>query len=313
MAVIVKAQAQPYRERTKLGETLYQMRKNWTAYLAISPWVLVFSIFTLFSLVFSLYISFTKWNIVEPQAPFVGLQNYIRLFSDPKFFQAVWNTILFTGFGVPLGLGSGLLIALLLNTKVKLQGIFRTLFYIPVVTPLVVSAVIWKWLYQGDYGLINFYLLKFGLIKERLLWLADPNLAMPALIIMGIWMGTGGTMVMYLAGLQAIPEEIYDAAKVDGANSLQRLLLITIPLLAPTTFFILVTSIIGSFQSYAHIYIMTGGGPLNRTTVIGYYMYEKGFRQFDMGYASAMAYVLFAMILVFTLIQMKFTKGDIQY
>lgn len=313
MAVIAKVGAQPLRQRSKLGQTLHEMRKNWSAYLCISPWVVIFSIFTLFSLGFSFYISFHKWNILEAQFPFVGLQNYIRLFKDPKFFQAVWNTILFTGFGVPLGLVSGLIVALLLNTKVKAQGIFRTLFYIPVVTPLVVSAVIWKWLYQGDYGLINYYLLKLGIIHERLLWLADPNLAMPALIIMGIWMGTGGTMVMYLAGLQAIPEEIYDAAKVDGANSFQRLVHVTVPLLAPTTFFILVTSIIGSFQSYAHIYIMTGGGPLNRTTVIGYYMYEKGFRQYDMGYASAMAYVLFAMIFIFTMIQMKYTKGDIQY
>ena len=205
------------------------------------------------------------------------------------------------------------MVALLLNTKVKGQGIFRTLFYIPVITPLVVSAVIWKWLYQGDYGLLNYYMLKLGIIKEKLLWLADPNLAMPALIIMGVWAGTGGVMVLYLAGLQSIPEELYDAAKVDGANGFQRLIHVTIPLLAPTTFYLLITSIIGSFQNFAHIYIMTGGGPLRRTTVIGYYLYEKGFRQFEMGYASAIAYVLFALILILTLVQMKFVKGDIEY
>jgi multiple sugar transport system permease protein len=262
---------------------------------------------------FSFYISFHDWNIVQKQTTFVGLDNYINLFRDPRFFQALWNTILFTGFGVPLGMASGLLVALLLNTKVHGQGLFRTLYYIPVITPLVVSAVIWKWIYQGDYGLLNYYLLHFGIIKEKLLWLADPNLAMPALIIMGVWGGTGGTMVMYLAGLQAIPEELYDAAKVDGASSWQRLIHVTVPLLAPTTFFVLITSVIGSFQSFAHIYIMTGGGPLHRTTVIGYYLYERGFRAFDMGYASAMAYVLFGIIFVFTLLQMKFTKGDIEY
>jgi multiple sugar transport system permease protein len=311
----VTAATQPARAnwQSKLRETLHQMRKNWSAYLFISPWIILFFIFTLFSVSFSFYISFHKWNILESAKPFVGLDNYIRMFTDPRFFRALINTILFTGIGVPLGLASGLLVALLLNTKVRGQGLYRTLFYIPVITPLVVSAVIWKWLYQGDYGLINYYLLRFGIIKEKLLWLADPDLAMPALIIMGVWMGTGGVMVLYLAGLQGIPEEFYDAARVDGANGWQRLIHITIPLLAPTTFYLLVTSIIGSFQSFAHIYIMTGGGPLNRTTVVGYYVYEKGFKHYDMGYASALSYFLFAVIFIITLLQMKFTKGDVQY
>lgn len=289
------------------------MRKQWTAYAFLSPWFILFATFTLFSVLFSFYISFHKWNILQAAKPFVGFDNFVRIFHDPKFFQALWNTLLFTGIGVPLGIASGLLVALLLNTKVRFQGIFRTLFYIPVITPLVVSAVIWKWLYQGDYGLINYYILKFGLIHEKLLWLADPDLAMPALIIMGVWMGTGGIMVMYLAGLQAVPQELYDAALVDGANGWQQLINITIPCLAPTTFYLFVTGIIGSFQSFAHIYIMTGGGPLRRTTVIGYYIYEKGFKNYDMGYASAMAYILFAVILILTLFQMKFMKGDIQY
>ena len=313
MAVTTSIQPKPTRKYSKWRDTLRQARKQWSAYLFLSPWIIVFCVFTLFSLAFSFYLSFHEWNILESAKPFVGFENYTRLFEDKRFWQALWNTILFTGFGVPLGIGSGLLIALLLNTKVKGQGIFRTLYYIPVITPLVVSSVIWKWLYQGDYGLINYYLLKFGIIKEKLLWLADPNLAMPALIIMGVWMGTGGTMVMYLAGLQSIPSELYDAAMVDGASSYQRMMYITVPLLAPTTFYLLVTSVIGSFQSFAHIYIMTGGGPLRRTTVIGYYLYEKGFRHFEMGYASAMAYVLFAIIFIFTIFQMKFMKGDIEY
>jgi multiple sugar transport system permease protein len=300
-------------QRTGWRETLRQVRKNWTAYLFLSPWVIIFCIFTLYSVSFSFYLSFHEWNALEPDKPFVGLENYIKLFRDDRFYQALWNTVLFTGFGVPLGMISGLLVALLLNTKVRGQGLYRTLYYIPVITPLVVSAVIWKWIYQGDYGLLNYYLLKFGLISEKLLWLSDPDLAMPALIVMGVWGGTGGVMVLYLAGLQSIPEELYDAAKVDGASGLQRLLHITVPLLAPTTFFVLITSVIGSFQSFAHIYIMTGGGPLRRTTVIGYYLYEKGFRHFEMGYASAMAYVLFGIIFVFTLLQMRFTRGDVEY
>jgi multiple sugar transport system permease protein len=296
----------------RIRETVRQMRKNWTAYLFLAPGLIHFLIFTLFAVSFALYISFHKWNIIQPAKPFVGFDNYVRLFSDPRFLRAVTNTFLFM-IGVPLNLISGLSVALLLNTKVRGQGLYRTLFYIPVVTPLVVSSIIWKWVYQGDYGLLNYYLLKFHLIESKIVWLADPNLALPALIIMMIWGGTGGTMVIYLAGLQGIPEEMYDAAKVDGANAWQRLLYITIPLLRPTTFFLTITGVIGTFQIFTEVYIMTNGGPLNRTTTIGFYLYDKAFRQLDMGYATAMAFALFAMIFVFTLLQWKYTRGDVEY
>jgi multiple sugar transport system permease protein len=310
MAVTKVQKTTSFSER--LRETLRQMRKNWTAYLFLAPGLLHFAIFTMFALSFAFYISFHKWNIIQPDKPFVGLDNYVRLFHDPRFLRAVTNTLTFM-VGVPLGLVSGLSVALLLNTKVRGQAIYRTLFYIPVVTPLVVSSIIWKWVYQGDYGLLNYYLLKFHIIAHKIVWLADPNLALPALVIMGIWGGTGGTMVIYLAGLQSIPQEMYDAAMVDGASPLQRLLYITIPLLRPTTFFLLITSVIGTFQIFTEVYIMTNGGPLNRTTTIGYYLYTTAFRKFDMGYATAMAFVLFAMIFVFTLLQWKYARGDVEY
>jgi multiple sugar transport system permease protein len=310
MAVTEITKSSPFSSRVR--ETFRQMRKNWTAYLFLAPGLIHFLIFTLFAVSFALYISFHKWNIIQPDKPFVGFDNYIRLFQDPRFIRAVTNTLTFM-VGVPFGLGTGLAVALLLNTKVRGQAIYRTLFYIPVVTPLVVSSIIWKWVYQGDYGLLNYYLLKLGLIEHKIVWLADPDLALPALIIMMIWGGTGGTMVIYLAGLQSIPEEMYDSAKVDGANAWQRLFYITIPLLRPTTFFLLITSIIGTFQIFTEVYIMTNGGPLNRTTTIGYYLYVNAFRELDMGYATAMAFVLFAMIFVFTLIQWKYTRGDVEY
>src|SRR5687768_3467013 len=297
---------------SRLRETLRQIRKNWTAYLFLAPGLIHFAIFTVFAVSFAFYISFHEWNIIKPDKPFVGLVNYVRLFDDPRFLRAVTNTFTFM-VGIPLGLASGLSVALLLNTKVRGQAIYRTLFYIPVVTPLVVSSIIWKWVYQGDYGLLNYYLLKFGIIQEKIFWLADPNLALPALIIMGIWGGTGATMVIYLAGLQSIPQEMYDAAMVDGATSWQRLLYITIPLLRPTTFFLFVTGIIGAFQIFTEVYIMTNGGPLSRTTTIGYYLYINAFRELDMGYATAMAFVLFAMIFSFTLLQWKYTRGDVEY
>ncbi len=305
---INKRQPLSYRMR----ETLRQMRKNWSAYLFLMPGLIHFVIFTLFALGFAFYISFHDWNIIKPDKPFVGLENYLRLFTDPRFHRAVGNTLLFM-VGVPLNLISGLAVALLLNTKVRGQAIFRTMFYLPVVTPLVVSSIIWKWVYQGDYGLLNYYLLKFGIIQEKIFWLADPNLALPALILMGIWGGTGATMVIYLAGLQSIPQEMYDAAMVDGASSWQRLIYITVPLLRPTTFFLFVTGVIGAFQIFTEVYIMTNGGPLNRTTTIGYYLYVNAFRELDMGYATAMAFALFAMIFGFTVLQWKFTRGDVEY
>ncbi len=310
MAVTEIQKPNPFSYR--LRETLRQMRKNWTAYLFLAPGLLHFAVFTVFAVSFAFYISFHKWNIIQPDKPFVGIDNYLRLFQDPRFLRAVTNTLTFL-VGVPLNLAFGLAVALLLNTKVRGQAIYRTLFYIPVVTPLVVSSIIWKWVYQGDYGLLNYYLLKFGIIGHKIVWLANPDLALPALIVMGIWAGTGIPMVIYLAGLQSIPQEMYDAAMVDGANSWQRLLYITIPLLRPTTFFLFVTNIIYTFQIFTEVYIMTNGGPLNRTTTIGYYLYVSAFRELDMGYATAMAFVLFAMIFGFTLLQWKFTRGDVEY
>ncbi|HJS20274.1 MAG TPA: sugar ABC transporter permease [Anaerolineales bacterium] len=304
--------SKPKPRPNRFRETLRQMRKNWSAYLFLAPGMIHFLVFTVFAVGFAFYISFHEWNIIRPEKPFVGLENYMRLFEDKRFIRSVINTFTFM-IGVPLNLITGLAVALLLNTKVRGQALFRTMFYLPVVTPLVVSAIIWKWVYQGDYGLLNYYLLKFGIIEEKIFWLADPNLALPALILMGIWGGTGATMVIYLAGLQSIPEDFYDAAKVDGASGWQRLIYITIPLLRPTTFFLLITGIIGAFQIFTEVYIMTNGGPLNRTSTIGYYLYVNAFRELDMGYATAMAFVLFAMIFTFTIIQWKYTRGDVEY
>ncbi len=306
------AAKQPYRPTTGIRRTLYLMRREWTAYLFLSPALILFAIFTVFAVAYSFYLSFHDWNILEPAKPYVGFDNYARLIEDKRFHQATLNTIYYTAFSVPLTMMMGLLIALLLNNKIHFRGVYRALYYIPTITPLVVSSIIWKWVYQGDYGLLNYYLTQAGIIHKSLLWLADPDLAMPSIILMSIWGGAGYHMVIYLAGLQGIPEEYYDAAKVDGANGFQRLLRITIPLLTPTTFFLFITSVIGSFQVFTQIYIMTSGGPLNRTTTIGYYLYTKAFRHFDMGYASAMAYAMFAMIFVFTLLQLYVMRRDVE-
>lgn len=306
----------PSRRRTEqrrgVRRTLWRMRRQWSAYVFLAPGLLLFSIFTVFALLFSLYLTFHEWSIIEPDRPFVGLDNYRRMVDDERFRQSVINTAYYTGATVPLTMAVGLLVALLLNQPIRGRGLFRTLYFLPVVTPFVVVAIIWKWLYNGDFGLFNYYLLKANLIQEPLLWLADKNLAMPAVVLMSVWSGVGFSMVIYLAGLQSIPEEMYEAAKVDGAGPWSRLRHITVPMLAPTTLFLMVMGVIGSFQVFTQIFIMTSGGPVGRTTTVVYYIYEAAFKFYEMGFASTLAYGLFAMLFVFTLLQLRmYRKGDL--
>jgi multiple sugar transport system permease protein len=199
----------------------------------------------------------------------------------------------------------GLAIALLLNTGLRGRVVLRTVYYLPAVTPFVVSAIVWKWFYNGDFGIFNFYLLKVGLIDAPVSFLSDQNLAMPSVIAMTIWGGIGFTMVVYLAGLQSIPDELYEAAKVDGAGPWARLRHITIPMLRPTTLFLAVIGIIFAFQQFTQVFIMTRGGPVDKTTTMLYYIYESAFQFFEMGYASALAFTLFLMLLVFSVLQMR--------
>jgi multiple sugar transport system permease protein len=299
--------------RTGARRVLYDMRRQWTAYLFLAPVFLLFSVFTAFSVGYAFWLSFHQWNILEPAKPFVGLDNYRRLIDDDRFHEATLNTLYYTAVSVPLTIVIGLGVALLLNNQIRARGFFRTMFYLPVVTPLVIASIIWKWVYNGDYGLLNYYLIKFHLIDEPLLWLADPNLAMPSVIITSIWKGVGFAMVVYLAGLQSIPEDYYDAAKLDGAAGWRRLRDITIPLLSSTTLFLLVISILGSFQVFTQIFIMTNGGPLGKTRTIVWYIYTTAFRDYNMGYASALAFALFAMMLFFTLLQFRFLRREVEY
>ena len=292
---------------------LRNMRKEWSAYLFLAPSLLQLFVLLLFPVVFSFYLSFHEWNILEPEKAFVGLDNYTRLLHDSRARQAIFNTIYYTVVSVPLTLFCGLLVALLLNNHIRGRGIFRAMYYLPGITSAVAVAIVWKWIFNGDFGLINYYLIRGGLTSQPIRWLTDPILAMPSVIIVSVWSGLGGCMIIYLAGLQAIPDELYDAAKVDGAGPIRRLFSITIPLLAPSTFFLLITSIIGAFQQFGLPYLLTAGGPVGRTTTIAYYLYTSAFKNFEMGYAAAMSYVLFAMIFVFTLLHMRFAYRDINY
>ena len=308
---VVPAPAVP-RPARGLRQTLGRARREWTAYLFLAPGLLLFSLFTVFALGFAFYLTFHEWSIIEPDKPFVGLDNYKDMIHDERFRRSIFNTLYFTGASVPLGMLVGLGIALLLNQPLRGRGILRTLYFLPVVTPFVVVSIIWKWLYNGDFGLFNYYLLKTNLIDEPLAWLADKQLAMPAVVLMTVWSSVGFSMVVYLAGLQSIPEELYEASRVDGAGWWARLRHITLPLLAPTTLFLLVMGIIGSFQVFTQIFVMTSGGPVDRTTTMVFFIYESAFKFYEMGYASTLAFLLFLMLLGFTALQLRlYRKADL--
>jgi multiple sugar transport system permease protein len=288
-----------------LRHTARVARREWTAYLFLMPGVLVFSVFTVFALGFTFYLSFHEWQIVSVDKPYVGLQNYKDMIHDERFRHSVINTFYFSGAVVPLQMLFGLAIALLLNMGLRGRVALRTLYYLPCVTPFVVSAIVWKWFLNGDFGIFNFYLLKIGLIDAPISFLSDQNLAMPSVILMSVWGGIGFTMVVYLAGLQSIPDELYEAAKVDGAGPWSRLWHITIPMLRPTTLFLAVIGIIFAFQQFTQVFVMTNGGPVDKTTTMLYYIYQSAFQYFEMGYASAIAFTLFLMLLVFSVLQLR--------
>ena len=288
-----------------LRHTARLARREWTAYLFLLPGFLIFSVFTVFALGFTFYLSFHEWQIISVDKPYVGLQNYKDMIHDERFRHAVINTFYFSGAVVPLQMLFGLAIALLLNTGLRGRVFLRTVYYLPCVTPFVVSAIVWKWFYNGDFGIFNFYMLKAGLIDAPVSFLSDQNLAMPSVIVMTVWGGIGFTMVVYLAGLQSIPEELYEAAKVDGAGPISRLRHITIPMLRPTTLFLAVIGVIFAFQQFTQIFVMTRGGPVDKTTTMLFYIYQSAFQFYEMGYASALAFALFLMLLVFSVLQLR--------
>src|SRR5574341_439039 len=244
-------------------------------------------------------ISFTDWDVITPPA-FAGLDNYLRLLKDPTFGKALLNTIYYVGVMVPVSTILALLLAMLLNQKLKGITFYRTAYFMPVVSSTVAVALVWSWIYSKDFGLLNYVLRSIGL--DPIAWLSSTKWAMPAVIIMGIWGQLGQGMVIFLAGLQSIPDTYYEAAEVDGANTLQKHLKITLPLITPSLFFYLIITMIGAFQTFEQIYIMTRGGPVHATTTIVYYIYRNAFHNFKMGYAASQAIVFFLIILVLTLV-----------
>lgn len=273
------------------------------------PSILGFFLFVLGPAIASAYFSFTRYTVIEPPE-FIGFENYRALISEDLFRVSFYNTIYLTGFGVLSTIVTSLALALLLNQKLRGISIYRTIFFVPSITPLVANAVIWTLFLNGKYGLINYVLSWFGVKGPA--WLADPRWAKPALIMMGIW-GVGQSVVIYLAGLQGIPLELYEAAEVDGAGIIAKFKYITWPLLSPTTFFILITSTIAHFQMFVQPYVMTQGGPADATMTYVYLLYNKAFGWFKMGEACAMAWMLFILVILLTLLQFYFSKKWVHY
>ncbi len=286
-------------------------KNDWGAYLYLLPVIVILFVFHVFPIFMALGVSFYEWDLIgKPE--FVGAGNYTRLFDDPMFWKSIWNTIYYAAVSIPLTIFLSMGIAILLNNPIKGLGFYRTAYFIPVVTSINAVAIVWNFIYHPDFGLLNKILGLFGI--SPIAWLQDPNWAMPAIILMSVWKGLGNNIIIFLTGLQNIPKHLYEAARIDGANRWQQFRHITWPMLSPTTFFIFTMSVIGSFQVFSQVYMMTPrGGPLKSTMVVVYYLYRKAFDQFEFGYALAMAFVLFLIIFACTLFNKLYVEKKVHY
>lgn len=282
-------------------------------YLFILPNLIGFAVFTMFSVVFSLIISFTDWNMVTgfENIKFIGFQNYIDIFSDKWFINSIANNIYFILF-IPFQIILALVIAVIVNDRIYFAKFVRTAIYLPYVTNVVIISLLWSMLLNPSKGIVNNILISIGIMNPPA-WLGSTVWVKPSIITMMTWAQTGYTMILFLSGLQGIPVRLYEAARIDGASRIKQFFHITIPMISPTTFFVMITSIISNFQMWSNIQILTAGGPGTASTVIGYYIYKSAFEYGKMGYASSMAWVLFAGVFVITLIQWRGQKKMVNY
>jgi len=289
----------------------HRAREYLVGYLFVSPWLIGFLAFTLWPFLQSIYLSFTRYNIVSP-AKWVGGANYRMLLTeDPLFWHSAWVTIRFALVFVPLGIVIGVGLALLLNVEVKGMAIFRTIFYLPSIVPTVATSVLFIWILNPNIGLVNRMLELIGVKGPA--WLKTAPWAAHSLVLMALW-GVGGSMVIYLAGLKDIPQYLYEAATIDGANALRKLRHITLPMMTPVIFFNLIMGIIGAFQYFTQAYVMTpNGGPEQSTYFYSLYLYNRAWKYVDMGYASAMAWMLFLVIVITTALVFRTQRKWVHY
>jgi multiple sugar transport system permease protein len=295
----------------RLGVSRQRLRDNIDGWLFVLPAVLGILAFRFYPVVMSLFSSFTRWDGMNPRE-WVGLGNYVQMFTQDSFFRLVLkNTLYYVVTKIPFTVLIALFLALLTNRDRPFTIFFRTAYYTPVVTSTIAIAIVWQWILAGQYGVLNYFLAKIGIQGPD--WLANVSWAMMGVVIVSVWHGVGYPMVIYLAALQGIPEVLYEAAEIDGATAMQKLFKITIPLISPSTFYIVILQFISSFQIFGLIYVMTGGGPANSTNVYINYLYQNAFAWWKMGYASALAWVLFIIIGVTTMVQWKLQRRWVFY
>ena len=292
-----------FRAKRAISENLYGLA-------FVGPLIIGLILFTYGPVIYSGWLSLNEGDFLRPPV-WVGLDNYVRAMNDDLAHKALINTIYYVIITVPVGIVLALLLATAMNQK--LRGIvgYRAIFFLPTITSAVAISLMWAWMYNPQFGVINTALRAIGLHGPK--WLASPDWAMPAIMIMAIWRGVGYNMLLFLAGLQGIPNELMEAAAIDGANAVQRFFRITLPLLSPTTFMLIVLSIIGGFQVFEYSYVMTRGGPLYSTLTLVLLVYQRAFETFEMGYASALAYILFAILLVLTIVQFRMQRRWVNY
>jgi multiple sugar transport system permease protein len=291
------------------------VKHNWAAWAFVAPALAVIAVFFFLPVLAGFALSFTDFDIYAladiGNLRFIGFANYVELLQTPLFWQALGNTLYFVGVGVPLSIVVSLGMALLLNSRLaRFKPFFRVALFAPVVTTLVAVAIVWRYLLHTRTGLINYGLGGFGL--GPIDWLGDPNWAMPAIILFAVWKNFGYNMIIFVAGLQSIPEEHYEAARIDGASSWQQLRYITLPALAPVVLLVSVLTMAGYFQLFAEPYVMTQGGPLQSTVSVLYFMYEEGFKWWNLGFASSIAFILFVLMFAVTMLQLYLARPRVE-
>ena len=275
----------------------------------ISPWIIGFLIFQLYPIYKSVYYSFCEYDVLNPPI-FIGLENYNSLLHDELFLKSIINTIIYASMAIPLGLVVSLFFAILLNQKIIGRAIFRTIYFLPSLVPMVALAILWKWIFNGEHGILNYILELFGIPGPN--WLGSTIWATPSIVLTGVW-GVGGSIVIYLAALQDVPGNLYEAAEIDGAGWFKKVWYITLPMISPVIYFNLILGIIGCLQVFTIPYIMTAGGPARSTYYYTMYLFDNAFSFLKMGYASAMAVLLFLIIVAITIITTKLTESRVYY
>ncbi len=304
----------PRRNAWGVMKALFNDEEARSGYLFVAPSFVFFLIFTLAPILISFYLAFFQWNPLDPfeLAKFVGIDNFVELITKADFLRTMWNTFVFVVASVGIMVCGALGTAIALNQGLRAESLLRGLYYSPVVTSLVATAVIWLWIFDPEFGFVNSFIELFGIPDQR--WASDPVLAMPTVIITFVWREIGYFTVIYLAGLQGIPSELKEAARIDGANAITTFRYVVIPLLMPTTLFVLVLGVLRATQnSFAVIYVMTGGGPVNATNVMVFYMYQNAFEFFRMGFASAVSLFIFILIFSLSLIQFRLIGSRTEY